>query len=89
MEAALLHQLRTGTDKAMRDAMLLEGAMAGAGTHDALLTNRVIRMHWDRNHMNNVKGAYQHKYHRSVVSKIKSETSGDYEKLLVAALGER
>lgn len=88
MEAALLHQLRTGTDKAMRDAMLLEGAMAGAGTHDALLTNRVIRMHWDRNHMNNVKGAYQHKYHRSVVSRIKSETSGDYEKLLVAALGE-
>lgn len=88
MEAALLHQLRTGTDKAMRDAMLLEAAMAGAGTHDALLTNRVIRMHWDRNHMNNVKGAYQHKYHRSVVSRIKSETSGDYEKLLVAALGE-
>lgn len=88
MEAALLHQLRTGTDKAMRDAMLLEAAMAGAGTHDALLTNRVIRMHWDRNHMNNVKGAYQHKYHRSAVSRIKSETSGDYEKLLVAALGE-
>ena len=88
MELALLQQLRTGTDKAMRDAMLLEDAMAGAGTKDALLTNRVIRIHWDRNHMNNVKGAYQHMYHRSLVSRIKSETSGDYEKLLVAALGE-
>lgn len=72
----------------MRDALLLEDAMAGAGTSDALLTNRVIRIHWDRNHMNNVKGAYQHKYHRSLVSRIKGETTGDYEKLLVAALGE-
>lgn len=88
MEAALLYQLRTGTDKAMRDAMLVEDAMAGLGTHDALLTNRVIRIHWDRNHMNNVKGAYQHNYHTSLVHRIKGETSGDYERLLVAALGE-
>jgi annexin A7/11 len=88
MEAALLYQLRTGTDKAMRDAMLLEDAMAGAGTHDALLTNRVIRVHWDRNHMTQVKGAFQHKYHKSLVHRIKGETSGDCERLLVAALGE-
>jgi len=89
MEAALLQQLRTGTDKAMRDAILLEEAMAGAGTHDALLTNRVIRIHWDKNHMNSVKGAYQHHYHKSLVHRIKGETSGDYERLLVAALGEQ
>ena len=88
MEDALLYQLRTGTDKAMRDAMLLEDAMSGAGTKDALLTNRVMRIHWDRNHMTQVKGAYQHKYHKSLVARIKGETSGDYEKLLVAALGE-
>lgn len=66
MELALLHQLRTGTDKAMRDALLLEDAMAGMGTADNLLINRVIRVHWDRNHMQNVKGAYQHKFHRSL-----------------------
>jgi annexin A7/11 len=88
MEAALLYQLHTGTDKAMRDAMLLEDAMAGVGTQDALLTNRVIRIHWDKNHMNNVKGAYQHKYHKSLVNRIKGESSGVYERLLVAALGE-
>lgn len=88
MEDALLFQLRTATDKAMRDAMLLEDAMAGAGTKDALLTQRIVRIHWDRNHMQQVKGAYQHKYRRSLVSKVKSETSGDYEKLLVACLGE-
>ncbi len=88
MEDALLYQLRTGTDKAMRDAILLEEAMSGAGTKDSLLTNRVIRVHWDRNHMMQVKGAYQHRYHKSLTGRIRSETSGDYEKLLVACLGE-
>lgn len=88
MELALLHQLRTGTDKALRDAMLLEDAMSGAGTKDHLLVNRVVRVHWDRNHMQQVKGAYQHKYHKGLVSRIKGETSGDYEKLMVACLGE-
>lgn len=88
MELALLQQLRTGTDKAMRDAMLLEDAMSGAGTKDHLLVNRVVRVHWDRNHMQQVKGAYQHKYHKSLTSRIKGETSGDYEKLMVACLGE-
>jgi len=88
MELALLHQFRTGTDKAMRDAMLLEDAMAGAGTSDHLLVNRVVRVHWDKNHMQQVKGAFQHKYRKSLVSRIKGETSGDYERLMVACLGE-
>lgn len=88
MESALIHQLRTGTDKAMRDAQLLEDTMAGAGTKDTLLTQRVVRAHWDHDHMKQVKGAYQHKFHKSLTSSIKSETSGDYEKLLVACCGE-
>lgn len=88
MEDALLHQLRTGTDRAMRDALLLEGAMEGTGTKDHLLVNRVVRVHWDRNHMEQVKGAYQHRFHRSLTSRIRGETSGDYERLLCACLGE-
>lgn len=88
MEDALLHQLRTGTDRAMRDALLLEDAMEGAGTKDHLLVNRVVRVHWDRNHMEQVKGAYQHHFHRSLTSRIRGETSGDYERLLCACLGE-
>ncbi|KAH8662980.1 hypothetical protein BGZ60DRAFT_530133 [Tricladium varicosporioides] len=87
MEDALIHQLRTGTDKAMRDAALLEDAMAGIGTKDALLTQRVIRIHWDRNHMQQVKGAYQHRYRTPLVNRIRGETSGDYENLLVACVG--
>jgi len=88
MELALLQQLHTGTDKAMRDAMLLEDAMAGLGTKDHLLVNRVVRIHWDRNHLLQVKGAFQHKYHKSLAHRIKGETSGDYERLMIACLGE-
>lgn len=88
MELALLHQLRTGTDKAMRDAILLEDAMSGMGTKDHLLANRVVRVHWDRNYMMQVKGAYQHHFHRSLTQRIRGETSGDYEKLMCACLGE-
>ncbi|KAH8808135.1 annexin-like protein [Xylogone sp. PMI_703] len=87
MESALLHQLRTGTDKAMRDAILLEEAMSGVGTEDRLLVTRVVRYHWDRNHMQNVKGAYQHKYRTGLANRIKGETSGDYERFLLACLG--
>jgi annexin A7/11 len=88
MEDALLHQLRSGTDKAMRDALLLEDSMEGVGTKDHLLINRVVRIHWDRNHMEQVKGAYQHRFHRSLTSRIRGETHGDYEKLMCACLGE-
>lgn len=72
----------------MRDAILLEDAMAGAGTKDNLLVNRVVRVHWDRNHMQQVKGAYQHRFHKSLTQRIRGETSGDYEKLMCACLGE-
>jgi annexin A7/11 len=89
MEAALLYQLRTGTDKAMRDALLLEDSMAGFGTNDHLLVNRIVRLHWDRNHMQQVKGAYQHRFHKSLSSRVHGETSGDYQRLMMACLGEQ
>lgn len=88
MELALLQQLRTGTDRAMRDALLLEDAMAGAGTKDKLLVNRIVRIHWDPAHMQQVKGAYQHKFRQSLAHRVKGETSGDYERLMIACLGE-
>ncbi|KAH6635122.1 annexin-like protein [Chaetomium sp. MPI-SDFR-AT-0129] len=89
MEDALLFQLRSGVDKYMHHAALLEDAMAGAGTKDYLLVSRVVRFHWDRNHMANVVGAYEKRYHRSLSSRIKGETSGDYERLMLACIGER
>lgn len=88
MEAALLFQLRNAVDKYMHAATLLEDAMAGVGTKDQLLVARVVRYHWDRQAMENIKGAYRQKYKRSLASRIKGETSGDYERLMVACVGE-
>ncbi|KAL6403228.1 putative annexin XIV [Ilyonectria robusta] len=88
MEDALLFQLRNATDKYMHAAKLLEDAMAGMGTKDHLLVTRVIRFHWDRATLANVKGAYQQRYGRSLSSRISGETSGDYRKALLAAIGE-
>ncbi|KAI0018347.1 hypothetical protein F4780DRAFT_794779 [Xylariomycetidae sp. FL0641] len=87
MEDALLFQLRHAVDKYMHMAALLEDAMAGLGTKDFLLIHRVIRYHWDPYTMANVKGAYKQRYKKSLASRIKGETSGDYERLLLACIG--
>lgn len=84
MEDALVQMIHCGTDRAMKDAVALEECMKGAGTKDTKLVGRVVRLHWDRAHMAQVRGAYQTKYHRDLVTRIKGETSGDYEKILVA-----
>jgi len=83
---ALLLMLRAGTDRAMRDARALEETMKGMGTKDDLLVNRVVRAHWDRAHLEQVKGAYRHKYKRELRERIKGDTRGDYERLLLAMI---
>lgn len=88
MERALLHQLRSGTDKALADALLLEHAMAGLGTEDRLLLNRAVRVHWDKNHLQRVKASYRTRFRRDLGSAIRSETSGDFEKALLGTIGE-
>lgn len=88
MEDALLFQLRHAVDKYMHAAQLLEDSMAGLGTKDHLLVARVVRYHWDREFLANVKGAYQARYKRSLAGRIKGETSGDYQRLMLACIGE-
>jgi annexin A7/11 len=39
--------------------------------------------------MANVRGAYEKRYHRNLASRIRRETSGDYERLMLACIGER
>jgi annexin A7/11 len=88
MQAALLFQLRHAVDKYMHAAQLLEDSMAGLGTKDHLLISRVVRFHWDRQELANVKGAYQHRYKKNLTSRIRGETSGDYQMLMIACVGE-
>ncbi|KAI9815453.1 MAG: hypothetical protein M1827_002587 [Pycnora praestabilis] len=86
MKDALLLMLRAGTDRVMRDAILLEDTMKGPGTKDDLLVNRVVRYHWDRNHMQQVGRAFHHKYKKDLGARIRGDTSGDQEKLLLACI---
>ncbi|KAI9846424.1 MAG: hypothetical protein M1837_004015 [Sclerophora amabilis] len=87
MEDALVLMLRAAVDRPMHDAMLLEDAMKGMGTKDDLLVNRVVRCHWNRQHMEQVKGAYRVKFGKELGARIRGETKGDYEKLMLACVG--
>lgn len=86
METALLMQLQGATNRPLRDAHLLEAAMAGLGTKDYLLLTRLVRYHWPRGYMGAVRQAYQHHYKKDLGSRIKGETSGDYERLCLALI---
>lgn len=86
MEQALVQMVQCGADRAMRDAINLEHAMAGAGTNDHMLVNRIVKLHWNPAHMAQVKGAYKVRYGHDLIGRIKGETSGDYERCLVAML---
>lgn len=84
MKDAFLRMLAVAEDRAGADAKALEACMAGPGTKDRLLVNRVVRARWDRGHWGQVKGAYRH-FHkgRELGDRVAGETSGHYRKLLV------
>ena len=86
MEDALVQMVRCGTDKAMRDAINIEDAMAGMGTKDEMLIIRVVKLHWNPAHLQQVKGAYKARYRQDLIARVRGETSGDYERCLVAML---
>ena len=87
MRDALLRILAVAEDRAKADAEALEAAMAGMGTKDRQLLNRLVRIHWDKQHLYQVKMAYRHFYHTDLVTRVKGETSGDYREILVALCG--
>ncbi len=86
MEQALVQMVRCGVDRAMRDAKRLEDCMEGMGTSDTRLIVVVTALHWDRQHMAQVKGAYRHAYGKELAQRIRGDTSGDYERCLVAMI---
>lgn len=86
MQDALLLMLGRATDPAMTAAVQLEYTMRGPGTRDSLLVNRVIRIHWNRDHMDQVKRAYMFRYKQDLIARIQKETSKYERKLLTACL---
>ncbi|KAJ4295059.1 hypothetical protein N0V90_007067 [Kalmusia sp. IMI 367209] len=86
MEDALVLLLQRAINRAEAEAVRLEDSMAGMGTKDELLVQRVVRCHWDQNFMRAVNDAYKRKYGKTLVRRIEGETRGDYEKLMVACV---
>lgn len=86
MEDALLFMLEHAEDRAKHDAHLLEDSMKGLGTKDDLLVNRTIRIHWDKARMGQARAAYRHFYKQDLTARIRGETRGDYERLMVACV---
>lgn len=86
MENALILLIERAVNRAEAEATRLEESMAGIGTKDELLVQRVVRCHWDQNFMRAVSNAYERKYRKTLVKRIQGETSRDYERLMVACV---
>lgn len=84
MKEALRLMVRRAVDRVKTDAEDLEASMKGMGTKDELLVTRLVRAHWNREHMRQVNVAYKRFYNKSLVDRVKGETSGDYKALMMA-----
>ncbi|ODO06933.1 hypothetical protein I350_04294 [Cryptococcus amylolentus CBS 6273] len=73
-------------DGIVRDVELLQAAMAGMGTKDERLCYRLARAHWNRPRFNSIKNQYQGSYNKSLRRAVEGETTGKYEKALVAII---
>lgn len=85
---ALLYILKGVQDKAKRDAELIEGTMKGIGTRNEELAFRLIAAHWIPGAIPAIKASYSRLYGKELVARVKDETSGDFERLLVAILNK-
>jgi annexin A7/11 len=84
MHDSLQLMLARAVDRVKSDVDGLEASMKGIGTKDELLVNRLVRIHWNRDHLRQVNAAYKHFYHKQLVDRVRSETSGDYKALVTA-----
>ncbi|KAF7294511.1 hypothetical protein MKEN_01443800 [Mycena kentingensis (nom. inval.)] len=73
---------------AIRDAKYLEKTMEGMGTKNDLLLMRVLRAHWSPGRLQAIKAAYLSVEKKTLPRRIKGETSGTFEDVLLALIGK-
>ena len=86
IQDAMRLMVHRAANRAEAEAIRLEESMAGLGTKNELLVQRVVRCHWDRQFMAAVCAEFQKKYKKDLVKRIEGEVRGDYEKLMVACV---
>jgi annexin A7/11 len=89
MEDALRLLVARGVNRAEAEAQRLEEAMAGMGTKDNLLVQRVVRCHWNKQFMGAVSAEFKRVIKKDLVKRIEGETRGDYERLMVGCVTAR
>lgn len=60
----------------MRDAKLIQNALESFVAKEDLLISRLVRIHWDREHMIGVKNAYRKKYRRELADVLAGALTG-------------
>ncbi|KAL8422461.1 hypothetical protein RB596_002966 [Gaeumannomyces avenae] len=73
----LAHILNGVINKPVRDALLLHHALTASkrdGLRRELLTSRLVRFHWDRHHLVDVKAAYRERYGKDLQEAVKDAT---------------
>lgn len=86
LERALVTIIRCVRNRPLYFAELLHEAMSGLGTKDdALMRILITRSDIDLQY---IKVEYQRRYNKSLYDAVKSELSGDYEKLFLRLIGQ-
>ncbi|KAL2183267.1 Annexin [Thermothelomyces heterothallicus CBS 203.75] len=83
----LAHILNGVINKPMRDAMLLHHALTASRRDELrreLLISRLVRYHWDAQHMALVKRAYREHYGRELQDAVREATRGEWGEFCVA-----
>ncbi|KAI3320782.1 Annexin [Xylariaceae sp. AK1471] len=77
----LAHILNGVINKPVRDALLLRHALTASkkdGLRRELLISRLVRFHWDRQHLAAIKKAYRERYHEDLSDAVREGTSGEW-----------
>lgn len=81
----LAHILNGVLNRPVRDALLLHQALEETSKDRSdLLVSRLVRFHWEKNHLERIKTAYKQKYGERLESAIDEGTKGDFGDFCVA-----
>lgn len=89
MEDILLTMLTSATDRARVDASQLRTPLYKTVRKDRLFIHRVLTLYRDRERLDAAKDAYKKQFGVSLAKDVKDQLSSDYEKLMLALLGEK